>query len=473
MKIAGLEGLRPSYRRLLCAPDPLRLFERLYRKERYGFLYESREQHGGRGRYSFLGGRPLAIFRSKGERIRVDHDGTAAERIGRPLDALREFVAAGVEALPVATFPGGAVGYLGYDFARGLGPLGPGPADDLGLPDAYFLLPREVLIVDHLEQVVHLLLYAASDAVARLAVLAELCAASEEPPDPERALAPLPPLGSLHSNLDREAFTAAVERARRHIYEGDAYQIVLSRRLEFDAPGDPLRLYAAQRETNPSPYLYYLALDGLFLSGSSPEALVQLRGRRVVSRPLAGTRPRGATPEEDARLVRELRADPKERAEHVMLLDLARNDLGRVCRAGSVVVDRAFAVERCARVMHLVSTVHGTLAPGRDALDVLAATFPAGTVSGAPKLRAMQIIDSLEPVRRGPYAGAIGYFSFLGDCDLCIAIRTAVVHAGRGFVQAGAGIVADSIADREFDETAHKASGVLSALDPTEAGLAG
>jgi anthranilate synthase component 1 len=210
--------------------------------------------------------------------------------------------------------------------------------------------------------------------------------------------------------------------------------------------------------------MYYLALDGLYFAGSSPESLVRLTGRRVVARPLAGTRRRGATAEEDVRLERELLEDPKERAEHLMLLDLARNDLGRVCETGSVVVDLSFEVERYAGVMHLVSEVRGTLARGRDGFDVIAATFPAGTVSGAPKLRAMQIIDTLEPVRRGPYAGAIGYVSFLGDVDLCIAIRTTILHGGRGFVQAGAGIVAESVADHEYEETTNKARAILAAI---------
>ncbi len=469
MIVPGLGGLRPCYRRVLGAPDPLDLFQRLYARERYGFLYESREEHGGRGRFSFLGARPLATFRAKDQRIRVDHDLGTGVATGRPLDALRAFLGSGVESLPVATFPGGAVGYLGYDFVRTLEPVGAGPPDDLGLPDAYFVLPSEVLIVDHLDQVVHLVRYGDDGASSRLDALAEACARSEGQ-DPAIAPQPHEAIGPVRSNLDRPAFALSVERARRHIFDGDAYQIVLSRRFEFDARVNPLRLYAAQRETNPSPYLYYLALDGLYFAGSSPEALVRLTGRRVVARPLAGTRPRGATPSDDLRLERELLADPKERAEHVMLVDLARNDLGRVCRTGTVGVDTAFAIERYARVMHLVSGVHGTLADDRDAFDVLAATFPAGTVSGAPKLRAMQIIDELEPVRRGPYAGAIGYVSFHGDLDLCIAIRTTILHAGRGIVQVGAGIVADSVADLEFDETESKARAMLAAIEQVSRG---
>ncbi len=463
MRVPGIAELRPAYRRLAGMPDPLRLFERLYGAEAYGFLYESLEEHGGRGRFSFLGGRPMATLRTKERRIRMDHAGGSGVATGDPLGALRAFVGSNVEALPVATFAGGAVGYLGYDFVRTIAPIGSRALDDLGLPDAFLLLPREIVIVDHRDEVVHLIVYARRGARDRLDELARATAVST--PVPGFGPAPGGASALVSSNLDRGAFGAAVRRAKRHILDGDAYQIVLSRRFEFEASMAPLRLYAAQRTTNPSPYMYYLALDGLHLAGSSPEMLVKLSGRRLVTRPLAGTRPRGGTPEEDERLARELLADPKERAEHVMLVDLARNDLGRVCRTGTVALDTTFEVERYARVMHLVSDVHGALRDDRDAFDVLAATFPAGTVSGAPKLRAMQIIETLEPVRRGPYAGAIGYFSFAGDLDLCLAIRTAVLHGARGFLQVGAGIVADSDPDREFDETSNKARAVLGAID--------
>jgi len=472
MRVPGLEGLRPAYRRLAGAPDPLRLFERLYGSEPYGFLYESLEERGGRGRFSFLGGRPIATFRSKGRRIRVDHARGSGVATGDPLTALRAFVRSGTDALPVATFPGGAVGYLGYDFARTIASIGTCARDDQDLPEAVLLLPREVVVVDHLDEVVHLLVYTRRGARERLCELERAALEAVPAPDAWPSRVPGEHRAMASSNLDREAFCAAIGRAKRHILDGDAYQIVLSRRFEFEASMPPLRLYAAQRTTNPSPYMYYLALDGLHLAGSSPEMLVKLSGRRLVARPLAGTRPRGLTAEEDERIERELLTDPKERAEHVMLVDLARNDLGRVCRTGTVALDTAFAVERYARVMHLVSGVHGTLRDDRDAFDVLAATFPAGTVSGAPKLRAMQIIETIEPVRRGPYAGAIGYFSFLGDLELCIAIRTVVVHAGRGWLQVGAGIVADSDPDREFDETWNKARAILGAIELAQAPLA-
>ncbi|NUQ49284.1 MAG: anthranilate synthase component I family protein, partial [Phycisphaerae bacterium] len=268
---------------------------------------------------------------------------------------------------------------------------------------------------------------------------------------------------SVRSNMARPQFEAMVERAREYIRAGDVFQVVLSQRFEFEAAAPPLAYYRALRETNPSPYMYYLRLSDLHIAGSSPEVLVGLTGRRVLTRPLAGTRPRGATEEEDLALARELRADPKEQAEHVMLVDLGRNDLGRVCEGGSVRVSDVMEIERHSRVMHLVSSVEGWLREDCDAVDVFRATFPAGTVSGAPKIRAMQVIDELEPQRRGVYAGAIGYFSYLGDMDLCIAIRTMVLHRGRGHIQAGAGVVADSVAAREYEETLNKANALLRA----------
>jgi anthranilate synthase component 1 len=463
----ALSGLRPYYRRLRGAAQPLEIYRRLYGGERFGFLYESLEQLGGRGRFSFVGGRPRLVFRSKGDRIELSSRGERRRATGDPLDLLRQLVHSGVEALPVASFPGGAVGYLGYDLVRFMAPVPAGNPDDLGLPDACFLFPEEVLIFDHLHEVVHLLVYGAvdrSERVREIAAEVEACEAGsggresiDTPPVVEDSL-------QLRSNMSREQFTAAVDRAKLHIRAGDIYQVVLSQRFDFPLQVSPLRLYSALRRTNPSPYMYFLNLDGLQLSGSSPEMLVKLTGRRVVTRPLAGTRPRGATPQEDRALAEELRADPKERAEHVMLVDLARNDVGHDCRVGTVQVDEYLEIERYAKVMHLVSNVAGKIRDDRDAFAVLRSTFPAGTVSGAPKIRAMQIIEELEPVRRGPYAGAIGYFSYLGDMDLCIAIRTIVSTGDRGYLQVGAGIVADSDPEREYEETLNKARGLIGAI---------
>ncbi|HXV75079.1 MAG TPA: anthranilate synthase component I family protein [Candidatus Polarisedimenticolaceae bacterium] len=462
------DGLRPSYLHLRAAPDPLALFRGLYDGQHHRFLYESRGERGGRGRYSFLGGRPLAIFRSRDRRIEIERDGRKLVLDADPLSVLKEMLTGGVECLPIATFPGGAVGYLGYDLVHRLVPVPGGERDDLGLPDAQFLFPGEVVIVDHLDEVVHVVVYGTADerdrcneigALARRSAAAVRverdAAATADPDDGPEAFRTSPAAGG---------FRESVRRAKDYIRQGEIYQVVLSQRFDFPLRASPLAIYAALRRENPSPYLYLLDFDGMQLAGSSPEVLVKLTGRRAVTRPLAGTRPRGATPERDASFERELRQDPKERAEHVMLVDLARNDLGRVCRVGSVTVDEFLEVERYAKVMHLVSNVEGRLRDDRDAFDLLAATFPAGTVSGAPKVRAMQIIRELERFRRGPYAGAIGYFGFHGDMDMCIAIRTLLAHRGRGYLQAGAGIVADSDPDAEQAEIWNKARGTFRAL---------
>ena len=454
------------YRRLRGKPIPLSVYERLYGSDRYGFLYESLEERGARGRHSFTGGKPLLVFKSKGEQATIESAGGVEQRVGNPIELLRRLVRSGSDALPVATFPGGAVGYLGYDLVRFLAPLPDSQVDDLGLPDAHLVFPAEVLIFDHVDEVVHILVYQDHDREDRVdaivALIAETAGWEREHAEPE------PPENReevpLRSNITPEQFRESVRRAQAYIRAGDIYQAVLSQRFEFPVTCPALDIYRALRLTNPSPYMYYLNLDGVQISGSSPEVLVKLTGNRVQIRPLAGTRPRGASSAEDDALAQELRADDKERAEHVMLVDLARNDIGRVCKVGSVRLREYLEVERYARVMHLVSDVEGRLRDDCDAFDLFSSTFPAGTVSGAPKVRAMQIIDQLEPLRRGPYAGAIGYFSFLGDMDLCIAIRTLVIHGDRGLLQVGAGIVADSDPDLEYEETLNKARALIQAL---------
>jgi anthranilate synthase component 1 len=409
----ALSGLRPYYRRLRGAAQPLEIYRRLYGGERFGFLYESLEQLGGRGRFSFVGGRPRLVFRSKGDRIELSSRGERRRATGDPLDLLRQLVHSGVEALPVASFPGGAVGYLGYDLVRFMAPVPAGNPDDLGLPDACFLFPEEVLIFDHLHEVVHLLVYGAvdrSERVREIAAEVEACEAGsggresiDTPPVVEDSL-------QLRSNMSREQFTAAVDRAKLHIRAGDIYQVVLSQRFDFPLQVSPLRLYSALRRTNPSPYMYFLNLDGLQLSGSSPEMLVKLTGRRVVTRPLAGTRPRGATPQEDRALAEELRADPKERAEHVMLVDLARNDVGHDCRVGTVQVDEYLEIERYAKgrqdpgrpgrvrraPQHLPRGNRvGRSQDSRDADHRRTGTGPAGALCGSDRI--LQL-----PRRHGP-----------------------------------------------------------------------
>ncbi len=486
--LPDLPQVRSWHRRIPARAVPLEAATELYGNDPFVFVYESMEAHGGRGRYSFIGGKARAVFRAKyvGQ-VESSRPATAELelRIGdtthraeaNPLEALRKLTRVQSDAPPVAPFCGGAVGYFGYDTVRLCERLPDENPDDLGVPDAYFLFPAEVIVFDHLEKTVHLLLHQPGGQEQRAREIEAVLLRCEEdersvgtahhPPDsPPRA----EPLGAAHhaatikSNMTEQQFKDCVERAKEYICAGDIFQVVLSQRFEFPVTTPPLELYKALRVTNPSPYMYYLNLDGLHVLGSSPEVLVQLTGRRAVTRPLAGTRRRGRTPQEDRALADELQADEKERAEHVMLVDLGRNDLGRVCEYGTVQLTELLEIERHSKVMHLVSNVEGWLRADRDAFDLFAATFPAGTVSGAPKVRAMEIIDELEPVRRGIYAGAIGYFSLLGDMDMCIAIRTIVVHGGRGYIQAGAGIVADSVPTLEYKETLNKAQALMNAV---------
>jgi anthranilate synthase component I len=465
---------------VLDADTPVTAFRKLHRGE-FGFLLESLEGAERWARYSILGTEPAAVLRYRGTEVETWRRGcpgwTSDTVLGSPLDhlgaLLRRQRSVRVPGLP--RFTGGAVGYLGYDVVRTLERLPDAPRDDLGLPDAVMMLADTVLILDHLS---HRATVVASveapagiseaelrsrydDARERIAEwLARLRAPGMlEPLD----VAPVAALAT-ESPFEPEAFRAGVARIKQHIEAGDVFQVVLSRRQEVEAP-DPFLTYRYLRALNPAPYLYYIQADDLHLVGGSPEVLVRVEDDEVTVRPIAGTRPRGATPAADAALEAELRADPKERAEHLMLVDLGRNDVGRVARYGSVRVTDLMIVERYSHVMHLVSEVRGTLRSDVDALAALAAAFPAGTVSGAPKVRAMEIVDQLEPVRRGPYAGAVCYVGWGGrTLDTAITIRTAVMHRGRASVQAGAGIVADSDPEAEFAETEAKAGAVLAAL---------
>jgi anthranilate synthase component 1 len=392
---------------------------------------------------------------------------------------LARYRAVPVPGLP--RFTGGLVGYLGYDAVRHLERLPRAATADLDLPDALFLLTDTLLIFDN---VTH-----------RITVVSNAVVPDESPAGVERAYresqqkidaivaALRRPVGAPSggtdaategepaSTLSRFEFCSAVRKAKEYIRAGDVIQVVLSQRLAIETGADPFDVYRALRVVNPSPYMYYLRLGDLKIVGSSPEMLVRLEGERIDLRPIAGTRPRGATEDEDERLATELVADPKERAEHIMLVDLGRNDVGRVARVGSVSVPDLMTVERYSHVMHLVSHVRGVVESGCAAFDVLKACFPAGTVTGAPKVRAMEIIEELEPVRRGPYAGAVGYVSFSGNLDTCITIRTILFSRGVAMVQAGAGIVADSDPDREYEETMNKARGMRRAIQLAEAGL--
>ncbi len=451
------------------------------------FLMESVEGGETVGRYSFLGSKPQAIIEGRGARVtcRFLREGkTEALRSEDPLSALRDllrrYTPVPVDGLP--PFPGGFVGYLAYDAARQFERLPETVDDSLGLPDAAFLLADTVLVFDRVRNVIQVITNsvvetpdradaAYDEAEARIAAaVAELRAPL--PAAPRRgAPADRGPFPEPRSNVSREAYLEMVRRAKEYVAAGDIIQVVPSQRFETPLTVHPFDFYRALRVVNPSPYMYYLDFDGLVVAGASPEMMTRTQGDRIETRPIAGTRPRGQTPEEDATLARELLADEKERAEHVMLVDLARNDVGRVSRYGEVEVEDLMGIERYSHVMHIVSRVLGRLRPDLDAFDSLRATFPAGTLSGAPKIRAMEIIEELERERRGVYGGAVGYFSYSGASDTAIAIRTLVAKDGVGYFQAGGGVVADSDPAAEYEESCRKAEAVLSALRMAHAGL--
>jgi len=451
----------------------------------YAFLLESVEGGEQWGRYSFLGGNPSLVLRNQGGRIDLLGGEGAKLLVGvrDPFSALErllgEYRAVRVPGLP--RFTGGWVGYLGYDAVRHLERLPSTAPDDLGLPDAIFLLTDTLLIFDN---VTHRITVVSNAFIREQSAAGVERAYRESQQKIEAIIAALKrpvgaPLGrngqqagvAPDSTFTRDGFCEAVRRAKAYIQAGDVIQVVLSQRLAARTDADPFDVYRALRVVNPSPYMYYLRLGELRVVGSSPEMLVRLEGDRIDLRPIAGTRPRGGAEDEDRRFAEELAADPKERAEHIMLVDLGRNDVGKVAQVGSVAVEDLMRIERYSHVMHLVSHVRGTLEAGRNAFDVLRACFPAGTVTGAPKVRAMEIIEELEPVRRGPYAGAVGYVSFSGNLDTCITIRTILFCRGMALIQAGAGIVADSEPEREYEETRSKARGMRRAIELAEAGL--
>ena len=445
------------------------------------FLLESAEEAERFGRYSFLGFDPKRTLSYRdGVYTVVDADGVREVAAKDPFRGLAQIVGKkSVAPLPnLPAFVGGAVGYFSYDAVRYLERLPGSTPDELRVPEAYFVVTDTLIVFDHLRHKV--LVISVIDASNLRDVEGEgFAAAYRRAADDirrisERLAAPtarrsLPAGGSgveVSSNFTRTGYEEAVEKAKEYIRAGDAFQIVPSQRF-FAEIGDldPFLLYRGLRTVNPSPYMTYLKIGDMALVGASPEPLVRVEGRRVMTRPVAGTRRRGATLEEDALLAEELLADAKERAEHVMLVDLGRNDLGRVAQTGSVALESFMKVERYSHVMHIVSTVEGDLCEDLTALDALAAAFPAGTVSGAPKVRAMEIIDELEPTRRGPYAGATGYYGIDGRLDTCITLRTALLKDGRAYFQAGGGVVADSVPSLEYEETRNKAGAIVRALE--------
>jgi anthranilate synthase component 1 len=489
--IAARGTLVPVYRELTADFEtPVSVYLKL-RERGPSFLLESVEKAEQVGRYSFLGFNPRRQIIVRGREATIlDNGQSEVRQLADDEDPLHIVAAELARYQPVAPihelandlpyFFGGAVGYLGYDLVRFFERLPETTCDELNVPDLHLLVTDTLVVFDHVR---HCLLVVANahvppgcdldaaydGAVARLdAVEAQLRA-----PLPPLSAPPGQPSGDLTSNMTQDQFESAVRRAKEYIAAGDIFQVVPSQRLTRPTLAEPFSIYRALRRLNPSPYMFFLDLGGdppIYLIGSSPEVLVRLQRRVAEVRPIAGTRPRGKNGDEDQALEADLLADPKERAEHVMLVDLGRNDLGRVCEFGTIEVPDLLTVERYSHVIHLVSRVTGRLRDSVDAYDLLRATFPAGTVSGAPKVRAMEIIEELEGIRRGPYAGAVGYFGFNGNMDTCIIIRTILMQGDVAYLQAGGGIVADSDPTREWEETLHKARALGVAIEMAEQG---
>jgi anthranilate synthase component I len=447
----------------------------------YRFLLESVEQGAQRGRYSIIGDRPLAILKSRNGRTLFQNLVTRREETsdGNPLDVLQSYVKTyttpGASVGPF--YEGGFFGYLGYDSVRHIERLPNQALDDLQVPDFHLFIPQRIIVFDNLLNRLTILHFITPSGQAEqdyLQAIEELKKVEWQILHGERQNNP----GSAAdrktdstTNMDRADFEAMVAKAQSHIRRGDIFQVVLSRRIQRQTSAPAIDIYRALRVINPSPYMFFMEMGSETLLGSSPETLVKLEDGRVTVKPIAGTRKRGANEKEDHQLMEELLADPKERAEHTMLVDLGRNDVGRVSAYGTVKVEELMAIEKYSHVIHIVSTVTGELQAGLDAIDVYRAAFPAGTVSGAPKVRAMEIIEELEPTRRGLYAGAVGYFAFNGNMDVCIAIRTIWIRGQEAMIQTGAGIVADSVPVAEFEETENKARALMRAIEYAEGGL--
>jgi anthranilate synthase component 1 len=509
LKLAALGNLIPVTRRILADLEtPLSAYRKISGQGE-SFLFESVEGGEYIGRYSFVGCNPRAVIKQTGNRVEVIENGKVVEsfevkgRAGSPLPAantedarrarsdapdhvadglevvereMKKYRAVAVPGLP--RFTGGAIGFIGYEFIHDVEPVVPRPPhDELKTPVMYFLVADQLLVFDRVAQTITILVNAILDdaespadayenAVGEIERLVSLL---EQPSEHQPVSVPEEiPSVAFESNQTKEKFSANVEAAKKYITAGDIIQVVGSQRFSAPVTASPLDIYRAARNINPSPYMFLLELDGFSLVGASPEIHVRCEEGKVEIRPIAGTRRRGKTEAEDSALEKELLADPKERAEHVMLVDLARNDIGRVCDFGSVQVKDLMFIERYSHVMHIVSQVEGKLSAGKTNYDLMRATFPAGTVSGAPKIRAMQIIAELEQTARGPYAGCVGYFSFNGNLDTCITIRTALIKDGRAYVQAGGGWVNDSTPEGEFQETVNKSMAMRKAVAMAE-----
>lgn len=477
-------NLIPVYREILADMDtPVSAFRKID-DGRYSFLLESVEGGEKWARYSFLGSRPEVVVLCRGREVEIIRRGKKEiHTFDRdPLDAIKAVLSAyrPVPDQELPRFYGGGVGFLGYDVVRFFERLPERPKPGIDVPDMFFMITDTLVIFDN---VTHRIKVVSNAHVNGNSV----GAAYKEAADKIEAIIQKLRKGGrgrkadvgriksrstpLKSNFTQSQYEQAVLRAKEYIKAGDIFQVVPSQRFETSIKTDPFEIYRALRLINPSPYMYFLRCGDATVVGASPEVMVRLEGERIELRPIAGTRKRGATEEEDRALEQELLSDPKERAEHIMLVDLGRNDVGRVSRPGSVHVSELMVIERYSHVMHIVSNVRGSLAQGKDAYDVIRACFPAGTVSGAPKIRAMEIIDELEPTRRGPYAGAVGYFGFSGNMDTCITIRTLIIKDGKAYIQAGGGVVADSDPAAEYQETVNKAKAMLRAVEMAEQGL--
>ena len=481
-KLAKSGNLIPVYKEILADLDtPVSAYMKIGDGD-YSFLLESVEGGEKWARYCFLGCDPAVVVSSKGRNITIDENGKRQQskiESGTPLSAIKEILArynpVDVPGLP--RFSGGAVGFISYDMVRFFEDLPEDTADDLNVPDSQFIITDTMLVFDNISQTIKMVSNAFIESddldevyeqtIKKIGLLEEKLKtplkistqANEEVVQPK-----------FKSNFEKEKFKGAVDKVKQYILEGDAIQVVLSQRLSFDIKKQAFDIYRALRTVNPSPYMYFLKFGDIEVVGSSPEILVRLEDEKVEVRPIAGTRKRGKNEEEDIVLEKDLLQDEKELAEHIMLVDLGRNDLGRVAKISSVEVNESFTVERYSHVMHIVSNVRGILKEGLDCFDVLEATFPAGTVSGAPKIRAMEIIEEMEPNRRGLYAGAVGYIGFSGNMDTAIAIRTLVVKEQTAYLGVGAGIVADSVPESEFEETMNKGRALLKAVELAENG---
>ncbi len=476
IRMCGKYNLIPVYREIVADLEtPVSVYAKVF-KGSCSCLLESVEGSISLSRYSFIGGEPFLTVQARGEEVELLSEGKKEVRKQKFSSVLREIINSYQvpEDPELPRFFGGAVGYAGYDSVRLFESLPNHPPDDLDLPDAHYIFPEVVLVFDHYRSRLKIIINsrpaddperAYNDALEKIEQVENALknnnnCSLKRVNSHEALLDELP----IKSNISRNEYVQKVEAIKQYIYAGDILQTVLSQRFAAETLVDPFEVYRTLRTLNPSPYMYYLDFSDYQIAGASPEMLTRVENKTVTTRPIAGTRPRGETPEEDFNYEQELVSDAKERAEHVMLVDLGRNDLGRVSEFGSIELPVFMQCERYSHVMHLESEVRGRLAGNKDAFDAFAACFPAGTVSGAPKVRAMEIIYELEPTKRGPYAGAIGYFSFNGNMDTCITIRTVVFQSGKAYVQAGAGIVADSQPDAEYEETINKARVLLKAL---------